>query len=133
MSMQHHQVQTILLVEDEQQQRELLAAILEGEGYKVLSAESAELAHERLRLSSPDLIVTDVKLPGADGFAFFDTVRQSEPTRRTPFIFITGYNEPEAIQRVKTLGAAAYITKPYDLGQLMDLIRDVVNPGQVNQ
>jgi len=119
---------SILLVEDEPQQREVLAAVLEAEGYAVLKAESAEAALSHLRDSRPGIIVTDVKLPGTDGFTFFDTVRQSTTSSSTtPFIFITGYNEPQAIERVKQLGAAGYVTKPYDLSDLLELIRKTLD------
>ena len=120
--------QTILLVEDEDQQRELLSTIFEAQGYSVLNAESAEVALQHIENIVPGMIVTDVKMPGMDGFTFFDLVRNSSRCPTTPFIFITGYNDPQAIERVKQLGAVAYITKPYELGDLMSLVNQVLPP-----
>ena len=118
--------QIILFVEDEQQQRESLAMMLEVEGYQVIATESAEQALEHIETTSPDMIVTDVKLPGMDGFALFDRVRDFTQLYRMPFLFITGYNDPKAIERVKRLGAAAYITKPYDLENLLSVIKQLL-------
>ena len=131
--MEHQPKQTILLVEDEEQQREVLSTILELEGFTVLGAESTEAALHLLANTTPALIVTDIKLPGLDGLAFFDIVRESPGCSTTPFVFITGYNEPEAIERVKKLGAAGYITKPYDVSNLLGLIKQIASPNPGTQ
>ncbi len=120
--------QTILLVEDEAQQREVLASVLEAEGYTVVSAESAEAAIQHIGKVEPQLIVTDVKMGEMDGFSFFNHVRSLPKYSQSPFIFITGYNDPEAIDRVKQLGAAAYVTKPYELDTLLSLVKEVLPP-----
>ena len=114
---------TLLLIEDEPEQREVLAMMFESEGYTVLAAESAELGLELLRNNSAQLIVCDVKLTGMDGFTFYDTVRKEPHLREVPFMFITGYNDPASIAHVTSLGSAAYITKPYNLEELMKLVR----------
>jgi len=114
---------TIMLVEDEHQQREALAMLFEAEGYKVLAAESAEAGAQYIQQTLPDMIVSDVKLPGIDGFTFFDQVRGHASSKQVPFIFITGYNDPDAIAEVRRLGALDYITKPYDLENLINLVK----------
>jgi two-component system NtrC family response regulator len=119
---------TIMLVEDEVQQREALAMMFESEGYTVLTADSAEAGARHIQETVPDMIVTDVKLPGIDGFTFFDTVRERPPFKHIPFIFITGYNDPAAIESVKKLGAAGYITKPYELEHLITLVKKHLPP-----
>jgi CheY-like chemotaxis protein len=119
---------TILLVEDEYQQREVLASVLEAEGYTVVSAESAEAATQHIENITPSLIVTDVKMPGMDGFSFFDRVRSIPRYAKSPFIFITGYNDLDAMERVKQLGAAGYVTKPYEIDNFLNLVKQVLSP-----
>ncbi len=113
----------ILLIEDEHQQRESLVGMFESEGYDTVGVESAETALEQIARRLPDLIITDVKLTGMDGFTFFDAVREDPRWNAIPFIFITGYNDPAAIEHVKRLGALGYVTKPYDLENLISLVK----------
>jgi CheY-like chemotaxis protein len=115
--------QTVVLVEDEAQQRDILTMLLETEGYEVVAVDSAEKALELLQDLTVHLVITDVKLPDMDGFTFFERVREVNAQPPIPFLFITGYNNPATIERVKSLGAAGYITKPYDLEKLVDIVR----------
>lgn len=115
---------SIMLVEDEAQQRESLTMMLEAEEYNVLAASSAEEALTMLQTSTPDMIISDVKLAEMDGFTFFDRVREMYSDKKIPFIFITGYNDLQAIEEVKRHGALAYVTKPYELETLMALMKE---------
>lgn len=117
---------TIILVEDEKQQREALEMLLESEGYNVVAVDSAEKAIEQFGRGNTNMIVTDVKLPGMDGISMFEQVRENPSLRQIPFIFITGYNDPAAIKRVKKLGAAGYVTKPYELEALLEMIKKLL-------
>lgn len=119
----------LMLVEDEREQREVLTMMFESEGYTVLPAESAEIALELLKTSSANLIVSDVKLTGMDGFTFYDKVREMPGSKDVPFMFITGYNDPLSIARVMKLGPAAYITKPYNLEDVMQMVRANIGKG----
>jgi CheY-like chemotaxis protein len=114
---------TVVLVEDEAQQRDILTMLLETEGYEVAAVDSAEKALELLQDLTVNLVITDVKLPDMDGFTLFERVRAKNSVPPVPFLFITGYNNPATIDRVKSLGAAGYITKPYDLEKLVDVVR----------
>ncbi len=118
----------LLIVEDEPQQRETLAMLFEGEGYSVRSTDSAEAAIDMFRTAPPHIVVTDVKLLGMDGITFFESVRGTDAGRNTPFIFMTAYNDLSAIDRVKRMGAVDYITKPFDLEELITLVRDRSTP-----
>jgi CheY-like chemotaxis protein len=124
---------TLMLVEDEAEQRDVLTMMFEAEGYTVLNAETAEKALEVLKTSQTNLIVSDVKLPGIDGFTFYDRVRDMPSLKNVPFMFITGYNDPLSIAKVMKLGPVAYVTKPYNLEDLMTMVRanigDLRTPG----
>ena len=113
----------LLIIEDEPQQRETLAMLFEGEGYVVRATESAEAALGILATHRPHIVITDVKLTGLDGISFFENVRALEMGRRIPFIFMTAYNDVGAIERVKKMGSVDYITKPFNLEDLISLVR----------
>jgi len=118
----------VVLVEDEAQQRDILTMLLETEGYQVTAVESAEKALVVLQGKNAKMVITDVKLPDMDGFTLFDRVRANPGFGDVPFIFITGYNNPKTIERVKSLGAAGYVTKPYDLEKLVELVKQYLPP-----
>jgi DNA-binding response OmpR family regulator len=113
----------LLIVEDEPQQRETLAMLFEGEGYNVRATDSAETALDIIAAYRPDLVVTDVKLTGLDGISFFENVRKRDDGHDIPFIFMTAYNDVAAIERVKKMGSVDYITKPFNLEDLIALVR----------
>lgn len=116
-------IPNLLIVEDEPGQRETLDTLFAAEGYSVRSTDSAEKAIELLKVSRPDLIVTDVKLLGMDGISFFEEVRRGADGAPIPFIFMTAYNDRTEIDRVKSFGSVEYLTKPFDLEELVDLVR----------
>ena len=117
---------TLLLVEDEDQQRDSLIMVFESEGYVIHAFPTAEEACEKLQSIRPSLIISDVKLPGMDGFSFFDKVREQLNSQLVPFIFITGYNDPAAIESVKKLDATWYVTKPYELENLINKVQQIL-------
>jgi CheY-like chemotaxis protein len=112
-----------MFVEDEVQQRETLTMVFELEGYSITAVGSAEEGLKKLYDIKPEMIITDVKLADMDGFTFFDEVRKRDDLKNIPFVFITGYNDPKAIDAVKNLGAVAYVTKPYDIEDLLAVVK----------
>ena len=116
----------ILLIEDEPEQRNILQMMLENEGYTVLCADSAEGGLQLIEQSKPQLVITDVKMSGMDGFTLFEHVREKLQMKDLQFIFSTGYNDPKTIREITKLNATAYITKPYDPLELIDVIAKMV-------
>jgi len=114
---------TILLVEDENQQRDALTMLLEADGYQVQSMSSAEGALEELPSIQPALFISDVKLTGMDGFSFFNEVRNQPSYKNIPFIFISAYNDTKAIDLVKMNNHVDYITKPYNLEDFIAVVK----------
>jgi CheY-like chemotaxis protein len=125
------QEQTILLIEDEAQQRDVLQLMFESQGFVVYPSESAEKALAYFQQSTPTVVVTDVKLGGGDGISLFEKIRSENRYKSVPFIFITGYNDPKAIERVKSLGGAEYLTKPYELETLMTMVQKHFPPKEI--
>jgi len=114
---------TILLVEDENQQREALTMLLEADGYQVQGMSSAEGALEELPRIQPALFISDVKLTGMDGFSFFNEVRNQHSYKNIPFIFISAYNDTNAIDLVKMNNQVDYITKPYNIEDFIAVVK----------
>lgn len=112
MSLRH-----ILVVEDDQTLREGLVRALEGAGYKTSSAVRGQDALARIRSAPPDLVVLDLMLPGMDGFFVLDKARAEGFSG--PVIILSARNAPEDKIKGLDLGADDYVTKPFDLQELL--------------
>ena len=109
----------ILIVEDEADLALLLRYNLEAEGFAVQSAEDGEEATERLRETSPDLILLDWMLPGLSGIELCRRWRLREETARVPIIMLTARGEEEERVRGLATGADDYMVKPFSLPELV--------------
>lgn len=107
----------ILVVDDEQAVRDLLAKTLTMADYDVDAAPDGASAIERLRAVEYDLLITDLKMPGMDGLSVLREARRTAPD--LPVIIITGYStEASAIEAIN-LGVAGYLTKPFRLPRIL--------------
>jgi DNA-binding response OmpR family regulator len=122
------QQKTILFLEDETEYLATLSSLLREQGYRVVETSKAEDALVQVGKNRPDMILADIKLPGADGFDFFEQVKMMENCRGVPFIFLTAYNNLEAELYAKKHGAADYITKPFDFEYLIARIMQLTPP-----
>ena len=112
----------MLIVDVDPAIRMLCAFNLQLEGLVVVEAADGRLALEHVRSERPDLVVTDVKMPGLDGFELAEALQRDERTREIPLIFLSGETEPAAAERARALGALAYLTKPFDPPALASLV-----------
>ena len=118
--------ETILIVEDEADIRELIRYNMEREGYKVVECASCEEANDALKRALPDLILLDLMLPGTDGFAFCRALRAAERTERIPVIMVTARDEDADIVAGLEVGADDYMTKPFSARVLSARVRAVL-------
>jgi CheY-like chemotaxis protein len=102
----------ILLVEDDPSAREGYAEFLEHGGFQVAQAGSAEHAVEITPSVQPDVIVTDIALPGKDGFALASALRDQPITRTTPILAMTAYWATDVRDRAEQAGITAILLKP---------------------
>ena len=113
---------TILVVEDDTSTREMIVFLLRGEGYDVLAAENAMAALTLLESTRPDLIVSDINMPGMDGFDFYQQVRTQSELSQVPFVFLTARAQRADVRRGMVLGADDYLTKPFETEELLSAI-----------
>ncbi|MEC5397126.1 sigma 54-interacting transcriptional regulator [Uliginosibacterium sp. H1] len=115
----------ILLVDDDPDLLRLLSIRLKATGFEVIPADNGEAALATLAAHRPDVVVTDLRMPGLDGMALFDALRQSHPT--LPVIVLTANGSiPDAVDAVRR-GVFGYLTKPYDAAELIEQIRRAVD------
>src|SRR5437899_6915240 len=113
----------ILLIEDSRDVMFLMTLELERLGYSVLSALDGEAGLKLVERERPDLIVSDIKMPGLDGYELIRRVRATEALACTPAIALTGSGMKADIERALTAGRNACISRPPDAQELLALIR----------
>jgi len=121
---------SVLVVEDDQNIRELLQMYLEKEGYAVTTADDGQQGLEKYRAIRPDLVLLDLMMPGLDGWAVCRAIRADS---QTPIIMLTAKSETDdKVAGLKT-GADDYITKPFEMKEVLARIEAVLRrSGQVS-
>ncbi len=114
---------TVLVIDDEIHMRRLAARILELAGYVVLEAASGNEALSIVKNTPPDVITCDISMPGMSGFEFLAAIKASPSTANIPVIMLTALGQNKDISRATTLGAAAYISKPFSSAKLIETIQ----------
>lgn len=110
----------LLVVDDDADMLRLLSMRLQAAGYRVSTAGSAEAALALLDTERPQLVISDVRLPGRDGLALFDEVHRNHPS--LPVILLTAHGTiPDAVEATRR-GVFTYLTKPYDSKELLERI-----------
>jgi len=109
----YEKMNRILIIDDEKSNLMYLNSLLSPEFTLYMARDGAE-AIERANVYLPDLILLDILMPGMDGFEVLSTLKNSEKTRNIPVIFVTGLSGDEDRIKGLELGAADYITKPFD-------------------
>jgi two-component system phosphate regulon response regulator PhoB len=113
----------ILVVDDEEDIRELVELNLDREGYRVLTCETGEQALAVARAQTPDLIVLDLRLPGIDGLEVCKRLKANPTLQQIPVVMLTAKGEESDIVAGLELGADDYITKPFSGKVLVARVR----------
>lgn len=112
----------ILIAEDHVQVRENIAELLGLAGYQSITAADGREAVEKAISNAPDLILCDVMMPQLDGYGVIKILRSNPRTASIPVIFLTARSAQEDLRKGMSLGAADYITKPFDNAELLQAI-----------
>jgi CheY-like chemotaxis protein len=110
---------TVLVVDDEFGIGELLEALLQDEGHRVITAMNGRHALERMAEARPDLVISDLMMPVMDGGALLRSMRASEDFGAIPFVLMCALPEASIADRIE--GYDAYLQKPFKLGAISDL------------
>jgi two-component system response regulator GlrR len=117
----------LLVVDDDPDMLRLLSMRLSSVGYQVTAVTSAETALTQLEIEHPQLVLSDVRLPGRDGLQLFDEIRKRHPS--LPVILLTAHGTiPDAVEATAR-GVFTYLTKPYDGRELLDKIAQALALG----
>ncbi len=119
----------ILVAEDDEVARQLMCMTLERQGFDVLTAEDGLTAYDLALSLRPDLIITDVSMPGADGTHLVRRVRDTEGLAKTPIVVTTGFGTGSATLTL-TAGADAYEPKPVNPVSLIETVRRLLSEGR---
>ena len=111
-------MENILIVDDDLNFRTTLAQYLKTQGYEVSSVSSGEAGLTALNETPPDLIISDILMPGMDGLEFCRQVRLNSSAKLTPFIFLSGCGELQERIQGHQIGADDYLVKPFDFQEL---------------
>lgn len=114
---------TVLFIDDEESIRKLVTTALRRAGYDVTIAQNGYEALARLQEAIPDLIISDVNMPGLDGLSFLKSLREDDQLKDIPLILLTARNDTLDIETGFNLGADDYLTKPFEMRELLARIR----------
>jgi two-component system nitrogen regulation response regulator GlnG len=121
-------MQTILIIDDDDNLRESFKKLLIDEGYKVKSAASGEAGLSIVRESLPDTVIIDIRMPGIGGLETYRIIREIEP--RLPVIIMTAFGTTDsAIEAIK-MGAFDYVLKPFDIPEFLEVISKALETGR---
>ena len=109
---------TILIVDDSDSARETLTAILEGQGYRLLTAQNGPEALDLASKHQPDTILLDVMMPGMTGFEVCQRIRSDPQIAEIPIIILTALDDRESLLNALKAGADDFISKPFDRFEL---------------
>jgi PAS domain S-box-containing protein len=129
MDSQRIQVNTgaeILIVEDSPTQAEQLRYLLEEQGYSVTAAENGKQALDAVRRRKPAMIVTDVLMPGMDGFTLCKEVKSCKDLNDVPVVLMTSLSSPQDVMKGLACGADNFIRKPYEENYLLKRIEYIL-------
>ena len=117
---------TLLIVDDEPQVRKLLETLLQYEGYHTLSVGSGEEALALVAEQPPDLIMLDIMMPGMDGYAVANQLKDNPATANIPIIMLSALSEPSARLSGLQTGAEEFISKPVERVELWLRVRNLL-------
>jgi len=117
-------VAKILVVDDEPDILLMLRMALEDESYEVVLAADGEMALARIEEHSPDLVVLDLMMPVLDGYGVLDRLKSSGST--LPVVVLSARNDQADVDRALALGAAEFMSKPFDLDRLLKLVASIL-------
>ena len=119
----------IMVVEDQEDNRQILRDLLAGVGYDLIEAWDGEAALTALASQRPDLILMDIQLPGIDGYEVMRRIKADPGLRAIPIIAVTSYALSGDDDKACKAGCDAYVSKPYSPRALLAKVREYLPLG----
>jgi len=116
----------VLVVDDDRVIQQLLVVNLELEGYEVDTASDGEQALAKIASVDPDIVLLDIMMPKYDGWEVCRRAKADPTTAHIPIIFLSARAQDLDVRRGYEIGVAAYMTKPFDPLELMDVVKRVL-------
>jgi CheY-like chemotaxis protein len=117
----------VLVVEDDEKSRRLMADVLGFHGYDVVAVESGEEGLASARERAPDVALLDIQLPGLSGFGVLEALRRSPGTAAIPILAVTASVMDTDRSRILAAGFDAYVPKPVNIRELSELLRRLLD------
>ena len=112
----------ILIADDDPVILRLIQVNLELEGYEVITANNGEEAVAQAKAENPDLVILDIMMPRLDGYQACEQLKSSDDTKDIPVIFLSAKAQQGDIDKGRSFGVAAYLTKPFDPTELLEVV-----------
>ncbi len=117
----------VLLVDDEPSILSTTKAGLTDRGFTVKTVGGAADAIKAIQSLKPSIVISDLVMPGTNGFELFQEVKKEKEFTKLPFVFLTSVDDYYAKKFGKEIGGAAYVTKPVDIDELERIIKDKID------
>lgn len=117
----------ILVADDEPALLRLLEFVLGRRGYVIQGVSNGDAAIDVLKADCPDLAILDVMMPGRDGFEVLTFIRETDHLAGLPVVLLTARAQLDDIQQGLSLGADAYLAKPFDPEELLSVVESLVS------
>jgi len=117
----------ILVVEDQEDLRDVLRTLLTGSGYDVLEAADGRAGVTKAKSERPDLILMDIQMPLLDGYQAMREIKADPKLKSTPIVAVSSYAMKGDEDKARTAGCDHYVTKPYSPIQLLRIIRSCLD------
>ncbi|NMR33039.1 response regulator [Chryseobacterium aquaticum] len=115
----------ILIADDEHKILMSLEYSFRKNGYEVFIARDGTEVLEFLKTIIPDVILLDIMMPNLDGYSTLEEIKKNENLKKTKVLFLSAKNNPKDIEKGLSMGADAYVTKPYSIKKLMQQIEEM--------
>ncbi len=126
-------MRTVLIIEDDLNLREGLELLFKIEGYETLGVSNGRTALNLIRNRQPDVVLTNFQMPGADGLEVLRAIRTDGEIASTPIVFLTANHRPSIREQAVRDGADAFLTKPFNLEELVSTVEELASGARHEQ